>query len=145
MPDADLVHLACHGRFDADHPTASGLCLADGWLTLDRLADIRLEGALVMLTGCETGRVRVDQGDELVGMMAALIAAGAGGLVTSLWKTHDAPAAALMTAFYNELVNGADPLTALRDSQRAVRTQFEHPAWWAPFVGVHAGTKGSIP
>ncbi|MBA3274987.1 MAG: CHAT domain-containing protein [Chloroflexia bacterium] len=142
MPASDLVHLACHGRFDAEHPTASGLRLADGWLTLDRLADVRLDGTLVLLTGCETGRVRVDQGDELVGMVAALIAAGASGLVTSLWKTQDAAATALITAFYNSLANGADILTALRDSQLAVRQRFAHPAWWAPFAGVHAGPKG---
>lgn len=142
MPVSDLVHLACHGRFDADHTTASGLRLADGWLTLDRLAEVRLDGALVLLTGCETGRVRVDQGDELVGMMAALVAAGAGGLVTSLWKTHDVAATALMTALYDRLANGADPLTALRDSQRTVRERFPHPAWWAPFAGIHAGRKG---
>ncbi len=145
MPDADLIHLACHGRFDADHPTASGLRLADGWLTLDLLAETRLDRALVMLTGCETGRVRVDQGDELVGMMAALIASGAGGLVTSLWKTHDAVAMALMTAFYDALTNGADPLAALRDSQRTVREVYAHPAWWAPFAGVYASPKGKIP
>lgn len=145
LADADLIHLACHGRFDPDHPTASGLRLADGWLTLDRLAEIRLDGALVLLTGCETGRVRVNQGDELVGMMAALIASGAGGLVTSLWKTHDAAAAALMTTFYDRLANGADPLTALRDSQRTVREVYAHPAWWAPFAGVYAGPKGKTP
>jgi len=142
MPVSDLVHLACHGRFDVDHPTASGLRLADGWLTLDRLAEVRLDGALVLLTGCETGRVRVDQGDELVGMMAALMAAGAGGLVTSLWKTHDAAATALMTAFYDRLANGADLLAALRDSQLTVRDRFAHPAWWAPFAGVQTGRKG---
>ncbi len=142
MPVSDLVHLACHGRFDTEHPTASGLRLADGWLTLDRLAGIRLDGALVVLTGCETGRVRVDRGDDLVGMMAALIAAGAGGLVTSLWKTHDAAATALMTAFYGSLANGFDPLTALRQSQLTVREAYGHPAYWAPFAGVHTETKG---
>lgn len=142
MPVSGLVHLACHGRFDAEHPTASGLRLADGWLTLNRLAEVRLDGALVLLTGCETGRVRVDQGDELVGMIAAFIAAGAGGLVTSLWKTPDTAATALTTAFYGQLAKGADPLTALRESQRTVRERFAHPAYWAPFAGVYAGPKG---
>ncbi|CAN5811734.1 hypothetical protein BH24CHL3_BH24CHL3_01860 [soil metagenome] len=143
MPDSDLVHLACHGRFDPTHPAASGLSLADGWLTLDRLAGLRLDRALVVLTGCETGRVRVDDGDDLVGMMAALIAAGARGLVTSLWKTHDAAATALMAAFYDGLEGGLDPVTALRESQREVRRRFDHPAWWAPFVGVFAKEKGT--
>jgi tetratricopeptide (TPR) repeat protein len=142
MPGSDLVHLACHGRFDATHPSASGLRMADGWLTLDQLTELRLDQALVVLTGCETGRVRVDQGDDRVGMMAAMIAAGASGLVTSLWKTHDAAATALMASFYDALDGGDDAVTALRQSQREVRQQFDHPAWWAPFVGVHTLKKG---
>jgi tetratricopeptide (TPR) repeat protein len=143
MPEAGLIHLACHGRFDAAHPSASGLLCADGWLTLDRLAELRLDRPLVVLTGCETGRVRVDRGDDLVGMMTALIAAGALGLVTSLWKTHDAAATAAMAAFYDALAGGADPVTALRHSQCKVRQRFDHPAWWAPFVGVYAREKGN--
>jgi CHAT domain-containing protein len=143
MPEAGLIHLACHGRFDAAHPSASGLLCADGWLTLDRLAELRLDRPLVVLTGCETGRVRVDRGDDLVGMMTALIAAGASGLVTSLWKTHDAAATAVMAAFYDALAGGADPVTALRHSQCKVRQRFDHPAWWAPFVGVYAREKGN--
>lgn len=143
MPGADLIHLACHGRFDTIHPTASGLRLADGWLTLDSLLGLRLDRPLVMLTGCETGRVRVERGDDLAGMMAALIGSGAGGLVTSLWKTHDQAATATMAAFYDALASGADPVTALRHSQRTVKEQFAHPAFWAPFVGVHAHMKGT--
>jgi tetratricopeptide (TPR) repeat protein len=143
MPGAGLIHLACHGRFDAAHPAASGLLCADGWLTLDRLAELRLDRPLVVLTGCETGRVRVDRGDDLVGMMTALIAAGASGLITSLWKTHDAAATASMAAFYDALAGGADPVTALRHSQCTVRQHFDHPAWWAPFVGVYAREKGN--
>lgn len=134
MADADLIHLACHGRFDPTHPNASGLQMADGWLTLDQLLDIRLDRPLVLLSGCETGRVRVDRGDELVGIMATLIGAGAGGLVTSLWKTQDAAATALIESFYDLWLAGADPVSALRAAQRHVRRTYPHPACWAPFV-----------
>lgn len=131
---ADLIHIACHGRFDSDHPDASGLRLADGWLTLARLRELRMDGALVVLTGCETGRVRVESGDDLVGMMAAIISAGAHGLVASLWKTHDVAANALVDAFYDAWERGADATTAMAISQRTVRGQFPHPAHWAPFI-----------
>jgi CHAT domain-containing protein len=143
LPGADLVHLACHGRFDSVHPTASGLRLTDGWLTVDRLMEIRLGHPLVMLSGCETGRVRVDRGDDLVGIIVAMIASGARGLVTSLWKTHDRAATASMVSYYDGLMDGLDPVAALRRSQHDVRQAFPHPAFWAPFIGVHASRKGA--
>jgi CHAT domain-containing protein len=103
-------------------------------LTLDRLREVRLGGALVVLTGCETARVRVEDGDDLVGMMAAMIAAGSSGLVASLWKTHDVAATALVEAFYDAWERGADAVTALAMAQRSVRDSFAHPAFWAPFI-----------
>lgn len=136
MQQADLVHLACHGRFDPAYPEASGLQLADGWLTLDDVRRIRLDNPLMVLSGCETGRARVDQGDDLVGLMTAMIASGAGELVTSLWKTHDHAALSLMQAFYSALEQGESVTSALRFSQSEVRKQFPHPAMWAPFVSI---------
>lgn len=141
----DLVHIACHGRFDSSHPNASGLRLADGWLTLDRLRDARLDGALVVLTGCETARARVEDGDDLVGMMAAIIGAGAGGLVASLWKTHDVAATALVAAFYDARERGADAAIALAMAQRSVRDRFAHPAFWAPFIVTQNMNEESTP
>ncbi len=143
MPHADLIHLACHGRFDSVHPTASGLRMADGWLTLDQLMEIRLDAAQVVLTGCETGRVRVERGDDLAGIITALITSGAIGLLTSLWKTHDQAATDSMAAFYDGMMKGMNSLAALRASQLAVRERFPHPAHWAPFIGVYASRKGA--
>jgi CHAT domain-containing protein len=142
MPDADLVHLATHGRFDAAHPGASGLRMADTWLTLDDLTRVRLDRPLLVLTGCETGRVQVQAGDDLEGLLAALIAAGAAGIVASLWKTQDIAATALITAFYDHLAQAPDPATALQWAQHQVRTTFPHPAFWAPFVAVHGQQEG---
>lgn len=136
MQQADMVHMACHGRFDPAFATASGLQLADGWLTLDDIRRIRLQQPLMVLSGCETGRARVDHGDDLVGLMTAMIASGAGELVTSLWKTHDHASMALMQAFYSALERGAAISEALRASQTEVQKHFAHPAMWAPFVGI---------
>ena len=141
MAGADLVHLACHGRFDPMLPNASGLRVADGWLTLDQLSAVRMHHPLMVLSGCETGRVRVSEGDDLEGMMAALIAAGAGGLVTSLWKTHDSAATSLVLELYTALERQHHPATALRHAQRLVRSRYPHPAMWAPFVALHPGEK----
>ncbi len=137
MQRARLTHLACHGRFDSVHPDASGLLLADGWLTLDMLLNIRLDHPLVMLTGCETGRVRVDDGDDLTGIVAAMISAGAGALVASLWKTHDRAMQSLMWEFYAAMERQGNISRALQQAQQAVRAELPHPAYWAPLVAVH--------
>lgn len=136
MPNADLIHLACHGRFDSRLPNASGLRMSDGWLTLDRLLTHRLHNPLILLSGCETGRVRVGDADDLEGMTATLIAAGAAGLVTSLWKTHDAAATELVRSLYDALLRQETITAALRHAHRWVRSRYPHPAMWAPLIAL---------
>lgn len=134
MEKATLVHLACHGRFHVELPGASGLRLADRWLTIKELNRLRLEAALVTLSGCETGRSRVESGDELVGLANAMLSAGAQSLLVSLWMTDDRVTSALMTDFYRHLRMGSGPPEALRRAQRTALQSHAHPAFWAPFV-----------
>jgi CHAT domain-containing protein len=54
-PNADIIHLACHGQFRPDNPMFSSLHLADGWVTVRDLYAIRLKAKLVTLSACETG------------------------------------------------------------------------------------------
>lgn len=142
IQDADLVHMACHGRFDSRFPEASGLRVFNEWLTLANFREMTLNQTLMVLSGCETGRARVDRGDDLVGIMTAMIASGAGALVTSLWKTHDEAAMALILEFYTALRRGLSVPEALRSSQISAQKEFAHPAMWAPFVGVSKKSRG---
>lgn len=134
MTDPSLVHLACHGQFHAALPDASGLRLADRWMTVKELYQLRLRASLITLSGCETGRSRVGTGDELVGLATALFTAGAQSLLVSLWMTDDRETSVLMTKFYRELRDGSRPLEALRQTQRTALANNAHPAFWASFV-----------
>lgn len=131
---ASIVHLACHGRFVPSLPAASGLRLADGWLPLRDIVDLRLDADLVFLSGCETGRHAVDAGEELSGLARAFHAAGARRLVTTLWSVRDAAALAIAERFHAALREGNRPSAALRESMLALRHESPHPSWWAPFV-----------
>ncbi|MCE2885275.1 MAG: CHAT domain-containing protein, partial [Planctomycetaceae bacterium] len=131
---ANVVHLACHGRFVPSLPSASGLRLADGWLPLRDIVDLRLDADLVFLSGCETGRHAVDAGEELSGLARAFHAAGARRLVTTLWSVRDAAALAVAEGFHTSLRAGSRPSAALRDSMLALRHESPHPSWWAPFA-----------
>lgn len=137
ISSAGIVHFACHGHFSAEHPLASGLRLADRWLTVREIYDLRLSGQLVTLSGCETGRNLITAGDELQGLVRAFLAAGAASLLVSLWTVHDESTSNLMLQFYNVLkAERADRgvASALRTAQLEIMQARPHPAHWAPFI-----------
>ncbi|MBT8484471.1 MAG: CHAT domain-containing protein [Phycisphaerae bacterium] len=136
---ARLVHLACHARFASASPLASALQLADGWITTRDLYGLDLGGAAVVLSGCDTGRAAVDRGDELIGLVRGLIAAGASTLLLSLWPVHDAVSRKIMAETYRLWhkdmgKKGLGRLSSsLRQALLACRREHPHPLYWAPF------------
>ncbi|MFI9815904.1 CHAT domain-containing protein [Saccharothrix variisporea] len=116
----DLVHLACHGRFDDDRAVDSAVLLADGELTVQDLFQLRLSANLVTLSACESGVNATRPGDELIGLTRAVLYAGAPSLVVSLWAVDDLSTALLMGEFYRRVRAGADLADALREAQLAL-------------------------
>jgi CHAT domain-containing protein len=133
-PAANLLHLACHGRFRSDNPLFSSLRLADGWLTVRDTYGLQLDCDLVTLSACETGISQVAPGDELMGLVRGFFAAGAPTLLVSLWTVDDQATEQLMTCFYRALLDGASPAAALRTAQRQLLLLYPHPYFWSPFV-----------
>ena len=89
-----------HARFVRTNPGASGIRLADGWFSAQRLARCDLRGAAVLLSACESGRVHVEGGDEPFGLTRSLLAAGASSITTTLWPVHDRATRDLMAEAY---------------------------------------------
>jgi len=133
-PGADLLHLACHGRFRADNPAFSYLQLGDGPLTLQDLRALRLRARLVVLSACETGLSRVAPGDELLGLVRAFTLAGARAVLASLWPVDDGATALLLADVHHALRDGAPPAQALQQAQAAAAAAGEHPFHWAAFT-----------
>ena len=130
----DTVHLACHGLFRADNPMFSSLRLHDGWLMAADIARLSLNGTCVTFSACESGRNQVTRGDEVYGLVRAALSAGAASVLASLWLVHDQTTATLMEAWYNNLKQGMNRATALREAQLKIRVTQPHPYFWAPFV-----------
>jgi tetratricopeptide (TPR) repeat protein len=136
----DLIHLATHAAFRADNPFFSWVQLADARLTVADLYRLGLTGRpLVTLSACETG-LGGRRGGGLIGFSRALLAAGAGAVVVSLWKVDDASTAALMECFYRQLATGQAAGAALRAAQLEMLAQSRHPLYWAGFVLVERAT-----
>jgi CHAT domain-containing protein len=131
---ADVLHLACHGQFRSDNPLFSSLKLTDGWLTVGDAYQLDLHCGLVTLSACETGRNAIASGDELIGLARGFFSAGAPSLLLTLWTVDDKATAELMKIFYQQLLAGDSPATALRYAQCAMIKTAPHPFFWSPYV-----------
>ncbi|HEY0739195.1 MAG TPA: CHAT domain-containing tetratricopeptide repeat protein [Herpetosiphonaceae bacterium] len=130
-----ILHIAAHGEHRLDQPDLSYIQLADGHLYTDDLLQQDLSYELVTLSACETGRANVAAGDELIGLGRGFLYAGAGALITSLWRVPDDTAHTLMEHVYRSLRAGTSKAAALRDAQRSIQETSPslHPAFWGAF------------
>lgn len=130
-----LVHAAVHAMQRPDSPSLASLALADGDLTALELYDTPIVADLVVLAGCDTAAVVPTGADEPLGMTHALLAAGAGSVIASLWAVHDDTSVALMTALHQGLAAGQAREAALASAQRSMLAMPEsrgaHPFHWA--------------
>lgn len=89
---------------------------------------------LVVLSACQTALGKTFEGGTY-GIGRALVAAGAGQVVASLWNVNDIATSRLMVAFARELADGAVPEEALRRAQLAMSKAYpDDPAAWAAFT-----------
>lgn len=132
LPGPAILHIACHGLYRKDNPLFSALRLSDRWVTSAEVLELDLDGALVTLSACESGRNPTDTA-EPVGLAWAFLAAGASGVVTSNWIVDDETTAHLMSTMYGHIASGASPAEALRRAQLSTIAEHPHPYYWAPF------------
>ena len=139
IPSARIVHLATHGLLDdfgSGIPGAIALAPSrpqDGMFTAVEISDLEINGELVVLSACDTGRGRLT-GDGVIGLSRSLFAAGAPSVIVTLWKVPDDPTAMLMIEFYKQLRANANKAQALREAMLAVMEQHPNPNDWAAFT-----------
>lgn len=140
VQDFEVVHLSVHGEFDAAEPLLSYLNLArggadDGKLTAAEMFGLPLERSrLVVLSACETGRSEATHANEIIGMVRALIYAGAGTLVLSYWEVDSEATALWMQAFYEAALSRPLPEAARAALIRVKsKPEYRHPYFWAAF------------
>jgi tetratricopeptide (TPR) repeat protein len=145
----DVIHLVCHGSFDSEDPEHSGLELSGGYLTVQRIiTELRLEQTrLATLSACESSQLEVRQAEEHVGLVQAVMSAGARAVVAGLWEVEAAATHDLFDHFYDGVTHGDSPADALRNAAECVRSSpgREHPYYWAAFQvsGLAHGMNGS--
>jgi CHAT domain-containing protein/tetratricopeptide (TPR) repeat protein len=136
--DATVIHIASHAETETNHPLESFLLFAgDGAVTARDLLGMRLRADLVVLSACETARGKIGQGDGVMGLGWAVLAAGARASVLSQWKVDSGATGDLMVDFHRRLAGRkTDKAEALRQASLAtMRSPGRlHPFYWAGFI-----------
>jgi CHAT domain-containing protein len=140
-----VVHYAGHAVFDDDRPERSFLVLAaagDGGpasrLTAGEISGMDLRGVrLVVLSACQTARSTPGRAGGFAGLAGGFLAAGAGGVVGSLWRVDDRLTRALMREFHRAYLDTGDAAGALRAAQlqllHSTDPTLRTPTAWAAF------------
>lgn len=134
--------LALAGAGTIGRRSVSGLT-DKGLLTALEVATLDLSGTeVVVLSGCETAVGSPLPGEGVLGLRRAFQQAGAGKLVSSLWKVPEAESAALLGRFYRHIGEGDDPAAALRAAclemlaERRATGAAAHPLFWGGFIAI---------
>lgn len=134
IADNGIIHFVCHGKYRADNPRFSSLVLDREELFANDIEALPLEDRLIVLSSCESGLNQIVAGEEIVGLTRSFFAAGAGTIMTSLWRINDTETTDLMSAFYKHLTTGNTVSSSLRKSQLELLSNGSHPYFWAPFT-----------
>lgn len=86
MPDAHILHLACHGQQHPDKPLQSGFYLRDDILTVGEIMCMKLpHPVFAILSACETAKGDQKQPDQAIHLTATMLFAGFRSVVATMW------------------------------------------------------------
>ena len=115
----------------------------DGILTALEVSALDLRGTdLVVLSACETGLGKVEQGEGVYGLRRAFQMAGAKTVVSSLWQVPDMESMKFMKSLYSMNSQTYPELMQKVASQRIAEARLRgrptHPFSWGAFVATGA-------
>ena len=129
----NVIHISTHGKYMASNPMLSYLELKDEKLTASEMFTMPLEeNSLVILSACETGKVQFTHSNETLGMVRALLYAGADTLLLSSWKVDEKVTALWMENFY-KFAKTNSLSESVRLALIEVKKIYPHPHYWAGF------------
>jgi len=142
------LHIATHGTsMLSQTPMEASLALADGAADGLDIARWSLAADLVVLAACASGQQAIwDRddageliGDEMLGLPAAFLAAGAHQVIGTLWRVRDDVAHRMTIRLHQELLAGQPAETALYRAVLAEREIGGDIAGWGAFQLIAVG------
>jgi len=139
LSSVGVLHFATHALIDDEGQARTALVLSPtnrdgGSLTTSEIASLPLNGALVVLSGCESLGGQILGGEGLRGLSAPFLEAGARTVVVTQWAIGDRGVLSFVDRFYAAMANGASVGDALRQSKLAAMRERGRFSDWAAFT-----------
>jgi CHAT domain-containing protein len=144
LPEATILHLACHGVQNAREPLKSGFIMHDKMMEVSDLMRLNLPKArLAFLSACETAQGDMERPDEALHLAATMLYAGFKSVVGTMWSMGDIDGPIVAKTVYEELFAGDGDILdfnvvpyALDAAVRKLRAQGLEPSRWAPYIHI---------
>ncbi len=134
-----ILHLSTHANSGNFVIPASLEFYKDAML-LQELYSLDFHPKLVVLSACETGVGKIQNGEGAMSLARGFQHAGAQNLLFSLWKVNDLATAELMTSFYENYSKTNDASAANHQSKleylndKNIGNAKKSPYYWSAFV-----------
>lgn len=144
-----IIHFATHAQMDDKDPSRSFIAFypdsTDYKLYTEELYNLSLQNTqLVILSACEAGGGKLQQGEGLMSLARGFTYAGCPSVITTLWKANDQSTAWLSERLHHYLKKGWNKAKALQQAKIDFRKsdigqEFDHPYYWANFILIGNG------
>lgn len=137
MPSVGILHLSSHAFANPAGSVPPQILTATEPVLLPDVYSSRLTSGLVTLSACQSNIGPLARGEGVLGMGRAFAAAGARGVVASLWMLNDRAVAEINEDFYAAIGTGAPKPLALHAAQLRYLdgadkpTYLKSPYYWA--------------
>ncbi len=143
----NIIHLAMHADIDDESPMHSKMIFTepadtinDGYLNTYEIYGLVLNAQLAVLSACNTGGGKINNGEGIMSLARGFIYAGVPSIVMTLWNVEDQSGAKIMTLFYNYLKKGLGKDVALQKAKIEYLNNSPqlqaHPYFWAAYVDI---------
>lgn len=146
-PKSRIIHLATHAFTNDQYPLRSGLVfeasrdsIEDGFLNAYEIYNLQLDADLAVISACNTGLGKVQEGEGVMSLGRAFLYAGCRSVMMSLWLANDVATSQIVQDFYQYAAEGQTKSAAVRQAKLDYLAEADaltaHPHFWANLVMV---------
>jgi CHAT domain-containing protein len=144
--NANLIHLATHGKIDVYNDNLSFLAFSNSQEDLSQrlyLREIEFSDFNInclVLSSCESGLGKIYTGEGVRSLASRFLSSGVRSVISTLWSVNDRSTSMLMANFYNQLKKGKRKDQALRQAKleylSSVDEEYRHPFYWSGIIAL---------